>query len=305
MSTPQGVSSKRFKDLIDNFQKLTEAHFVSRNAFHGHDRRYNYSHGHHGPAYTKGVKSDLVIVFFSRTSSVSEDTGLGLKRPIWDSVAFSFNLAQNGEGLEMTASTRIGGKIQSSAAFSEDAFRFALKGLNRTLKEEGVPTTLDGMFRVFRASMIDNPDLGISPFDQDSLIQKVVGSKVQAQLDDLKSKYESEQKAYQDHSAEVARIDQLIDQETKTSAEYLEVQRLERELEAAKKKLGERKSRRYKELEGSKSRKAAEKSFRTMSEQSRKIVALVQNIRARTPSDPASQAAVTKWIENNTNLTKI
>lgn len=296
------VSIKRYSDSLREFEQHVSGHFDHRLSLIGtksKDRPLSWRDN--SPSRTKGVESDLIVIFEDRSKVVKkEKLGRFKERPVYDSFAFSFNReSDDSDALIVSYSTRIDGEIASSTPFSESVFRDLIREINRNFRNDGVPKDRQTLLWRLSAVFMENPGHGIRPFDSDEALDAILGKDRDEALR-LKGVIEEADKDALETKAELSRIQCQIEQEANQSAEAIEIQRLEKEIEKLKKKIGRKKSEAFKARGGKDLAQKENHDIEKGNEARRTLFKVIESIQQRAPSDPASKSSVQKWLDQNT-----
>ena len=145
---------------------------------------------------------------------------------------------------------------------------------------------------------MDNEAYGISPFDESEALDQALG-KEKDEILGLKQKIQSaDERCMEAHEA-VSRIRQIVNQEASTSAEALEIKRLENEIKTVKQKMTRKINSAFKKKGGDAFAKQESDAASDAKKAREKLSASIKRVYAKMPSDTASKKTVQRWLEDN------
>lgn len=294
-------SIKRFKHSLSELEHHVSGHFNNRYSLNRSEPKYKpYAWSDGSNSRTRGVESDVIVIFEDRRRSVGErKISDYVSQSIYDSFAFSFNrILEGSDKLTVTFSTKLNGTITSSTTFSEELFRSLIRELNRKFRNEGVPKDRQTLLWRLQAFFMNNPDKGIEPFDQDKALLQVLG-KDGEEVIRLKDRVRAARTREEKVHNEISQLHQAINQEALTSEETLKIQRLEKEIKDLRKKLSAQKKDAFKSRGGAKLVDEEKKAISDRAEAESKLTKASYRIKQRMPADTASKQAVFKWLQEN------
>lgn len=296
-------SIKRYKDLIQRFEAFIKPHFGTRYTLVRAEPKSNpMAWASNAPSMSKGVDSDLILIFEDRTKSVgSVQVDRFTERSVYDSVAFSFNWKdEESDDLSVAFSIKQDGVITSSTPFDTEIFRELLRQINRTFANEGVPKDQQTLLWRMQAVFMENSEHHIEIFDETRAVKNLLGkdaNKPEKLIKELQSARDNLSEA----EAQISRIVHLVDQESKTSPEAMEIQRLEKKLKLLRSQLKRNKEKSEKE-KGIDQWKIKAEQFRDLeSKTSEKLRKLGNKLLSLASGHPNSRKAIKEWVQDNIN----
>lgn len=292
---------KRHKDSLKELEQHVSGHFGRRYSLTATESRYRPMSWQDGSASrTKGVESDLIVIFEDNSKPVGHITLSRFdEKPIYDSFAFSFNrISEDSDELLVSYSTKINDKIESGTPFSQETFRDLLRGLNRRFREEGAPKDRQTLLWRLQAVFLDNPEAGIQPHDESGALNKVLGKDKEVILG-LKDRIREADAEWMEAHSQISALQSVIAQEANTSPEAMAIKRLQNEIKALKKTLARKEKESFKRRGGDKWVEQEKRADQERAKASDKLAKTVQKITDRLPSDTASRKAVRRWLEDN------
>lgn len=294
-------SIKRYKDLIHRFEVFIKPHFGHRYILVRAEPKHNPMAWAIGAeSRTKGVDSDLILIFEDRTQSVGTiQVDRYTERPVYDSVAFSFNWKdEESDDLSVAFSIKQGGTVTSSTPFDTDVFRELMRQINRKFATEGVPKDRQTLLWRLQSMFMENDEHHIEVFDETQAVKALLG-KDGNKPDKLKKELSQARDKIAQADQEISRIRQLVDQESKTSPEAMEIKRLEKKLTLLRSQLKRNKAKAEKEKGIEQWEAQLEDSREEESKIAGKLRKLGDKLNSLAQGHPSSRKAIKEWIQDN------
>lgn len=294
------VTIQKYRNSLTEFQKHVEPHFNKRVVLHGHESRYNPMGWVNvdSPEYTRGVQSDLILIYQDHRNPVGrKPTQLG-ERNIYNSIAFSFNQDDDDPTrVSVSFSFKENGEITSSEFYPESVFRDLIRQINRTFRNEGVPKSRADLMKAL-GLFLDNEEAGVYPFDPEQNLNELLGAEGE-HIEALSEQIHATSTFIRESCTKLEKLSSVIAMEMDASPEAEQIRELQKKIDLLRAKQKRNKKARLKEDGAEELELAIEDARSQVNEWIKDLNETARDLKRKTPPGSLLRENFESWFNKH------